>query len=93
MNSHQQELYFDTEENLTNVIVDAEHVLLAEIFDEKTKQWWFNQLKAPLYMDQKIALQNIDSEFIQQAAIKTLKHKYWEYVYYASKASAIKNQY
>ena len=30
MNSHQQDYYFD-EEKPTNVIVDAEHVLLAEI--------------------------------------------------------------
>ena len=35
MNSHQQDYYFDVEEKPTNVIVDAEHVLLAEIFDEK----------------------------------------------------------
>ena len=59
MNSPQQDYYFDVEEEPTNVIVDAEHVLLAEIFDEKPDEWWLEQLKAPLYMDSKIALDNI----------------------------------
>jgi aminopeptidase N len=42
-------------------------------------------------MDQKIALQNIDPEFTQQAVIKTAKHKYWG-VRSLAIASAIKNQ-
>lgn len=91
MQKRVQTFEFAIEGEITNVVVDAEHMLLAEIFDEKPKQWWLNQLDAPLYMDQKIALQNIDSEFTQKAVIKTAKHKYWG-VRSLAIASAIKNQ-
>ena len=91
MQKRVQNFEFAIEGEITNVVVDAEHMLLAEIFDEKPKQWWLNQLDAPLYMDQKIALQNIDPEFTQQAVIKTAKHKYWG-VRSLAIASAIKNQ-
>ena len=68
---------FDFKGTVTNVIVDAEHMLLAEIFDEKPGQWWINQLDAPLYMDQKIALQNMDSVLMSQAIAKSIAHEYW----------------
>jgi aminopeptidase N len=77
MQEQVQSFKYKIEGSLTNVIVDAEHMLLAEIFDEKPSEWWFNQLEAPLYMDQKIALQNIDLEFMKQAISKTLSHPYW----------------
>ena len=77
MNSHQQDYYFDVEEKPTNVIVDAEHVLLAEIFDEKPDKWWLEQLKAPLYMDSKIALDNISEKSIMAAIQNALTHDFW----------------
>jgi aminopeptidase N len=72
-----QSFEFDFKGTVTNVIVDAEHMLLAEIFDEKPGQWWINQLDAPLYMDQKIALQNMDSVLMSQAIAKSIAHEYW----------------
>ena len=77
MNSHQQDYYFDVEEKPTNVIVDAEHVLLAEIFDEKPDEWWLEQLKAPLYMDSKIALENISEKSTTLAVQQALTHDFW----------------
>ena len=72
-----QSFEFDFKGTVTNVIVDAEHMLLAEIFDEKPGQWWINQLDAPLYMDQKIALQNMDTVLMSQAIAKSIAHEYW----------------
>ena len=77
MNSHQQDYYFYVEEKPTNVIVDAEHVLLAEIFDEKPDEWWLEQLKAPLYMDSKIALDNISEKSTIAAIQNALTHEFW----------------
>jgi aminopeptidase N len=77
MNSHQQDYYFDVEEKPTNVIVDAEHALLAEIFDEKPDEWWLEQLKAPLYMDSKIALENISEKSTTLAVQQALTHDFW----------------
>ena len=52
-----QSFSFKTTCEPSNVIVDAEHMLLAEIIDEKPSDWWLEQLKAPLYMDQKFVPQ------------------------------------
>ena len=77
MQDKTQSFEFEFEGNLTNVMVDAEQMLLAEIFDNKPKRWWLNQLNAPLYMDQKRALNNMDEEFLQQAIAKAITHDYW----------------
>jgi aminopeptidase N len=77
MQNKTQSFEFEFEGKLTNVIVDAEQMLLAEIFDNKPKRWWLNQLDAPLYMDQKRALNNIDEEFLKQAIAKAITHDYW----------------
>ena len=92
MNSHQQDYYFDVEEKPTNVIVDAEHVLLAEIFDEKPDEWWLEQLKAPLYMDSKIALDNISEKSTIAAIQNALTHDFWGIRLLAlQKANALEN--
>ena len=77
MNLSKQDYYFDVEEEPSNVIVDAEHVLLAEIFDEKPDQWWLEQMHAPLYMDSKIALENISEKSTVQAIQHALNHDFW----------------
>ena len=77
MNKPQQDYYFDVEEEPSNVIVDAEHVLLAEIFDDKPDQWWLEQMHAPLYMDSKIALENISEKSTVQAVQHALNHNFW----------------
>ena len=77
MNSSKQDYYFDVEEEPSNVIVDAQHVLLAEIFDEKPDQWWLEQMHAPLYMDSKIALENISEKSTVQAIQHALNHDFW----------------
>ena len=77
MNKPQQDYYFDVEEEPSNVIVDAEHVLLAEIFDEKPDEWWLQQMHAPLYMDSKIALENISEKSNVQAVQHALNHNFW----------------
>tara|TARA_B100000900_G_scaffold399360_1_gene401813 strand:- start:10370 stop:12808 length:2439 start_codon:yes stop_codon:yes gene_type:complete len=61
----------------TNVVVDSEHVLLAEIIDEKPEEWWLDQLYAPLYMDQKFVLENLTGSALETAINHNLKHKYW----------------
>ena len=86
-----QSFEFDFYGTITNVVVDAEHILLAEIFDEKPKQWWLKQLDAPLYMDQKIALQNMDLSLMDQAIAKALTNDYWG-VRSMAISSAIKNK-
>jgi aminopeptidase N len=92
MNSPQQDYYFDVEEKPTNVIVDAEHVLLAEIFDEKPDEWWLEQLKAPLYMDSKIALDNISEKSTIAAIQEALTHDFWGIRLLAlQKANALEN--
>ena len=92
MNSPQQDYYFDVKEKPTNVIVDAEHVLLAEIFDEKPDEWWLEQLKAPLYMDSKIALDNISEKSTIPAIQKALTHDFWGIRLLAlQKANALEN--
>lgn len=77
MTEQQQDFYFDVDEKPTNVIVDAEHVLLAEIFDEKPDEWWLQQMHAPLYMDSKIALENISEKSTVQAVQHALNHNFW----------------
>ena len=77
MNQKKQRFTFDVEGLVSNVIVDAEHMLLAQIFDEKPDSWWLNQQKAPLYMDQKLTLQNISQKNLDKAIISALKHDFW----------------
>ena len=61
----------------TNVVVDSEHMLLAEIIDEKPEGWWLEQLYAPLYMDQKLVLENLSGAALETAINHNLKHEYW----------------
>jgi len=68
---------FATELAPTNVVVDSEHMLLAEIIDEKPEEWWLDQLYAPLYMDQKFVLENLNGAALEAAINHNLKHEYW----------------
>ena len=61
----------------TNVVVDSEHMLLAEIIDEKPEEWWLDQLYAPRYMDQKNILKNLSGPALETAINHNLKHEYW----------------
>ena len=58
-------------------MVDSEHMLLAEIIDEKPEEWWLNQLYAPRSMDQKFVLENLSGAALEIAINHNLKHKYW----------------
>lgn len=60
-----------------NVNVDAEHILLAEIIDEKPEAWWLEQLNAPRYIDQKFVLENLSGAALETAINQNLKHEYW----------------
>ena len=68
---------FAAESLPTNVVVDSEHVLLAEIIDEKPEEWWLDQLHAPRYMDQKFVLENLSGAALETAINHNLKHEYW----------------
>mgnify|MGYP001169206593 CR=1 FL=1 len=68
---------FEAESAPTNVIVDSEHILLAEIIDEKPEDWWLDQLSAPRYMDQKKLLENLSGTALDEAINHNLKHDYW----------------
>ena len=68
---------FTTESAPKNVVVDSEHVLLAEIIDEKPEAWWLDQLYAPLYIDQKLVLENLGGAALEKAINHNLKHEYW----------------
>ena len=68
---------FATESVPTNVVVDSEHMLLAEIIDEKPEEWWLDQLYAPLYIDQKLVLENLGGVALEKAINHNLKHEYW----------------
>ena len=68
---------FAAESAPINVVVDSEHMLLAEIIDEKPEEWWLNQLYAPRYMDQKFVLENLSGAALEIAINHNLKHKYW----------------
>lgn len=93
MTEQQQDYYFDVEEKPSNVIVDAEHVLLAEIFDEKPDEWWLQQMHAPLYMDSKIALDNISDKSIVKAVQHAMNHNFWGIrLLGIEKASAVKDE-
>ena len=72
-----QQFAFEISGPVTNVIVDAEQMLLAEIFDEKPDAWWLAQLDAPLYIDQKSAILNISDELFEQGVDKALSHNFW----------------
>jgi len=77
MTQKKQQFLFNVSQEPSNVIVDAEHMLLAEIFDEKSDNSWLDQMDSPLYMDSKIALENISDKNGSQAVIQALKSKFW----------------
>ena len=68
---------FTTNSAPTNVVVDSEHILLAEIIDEKPEEWWLDQLYAPRYMDQKYVLKNLSGSALETAINYNLNHEYW----------------
>ena len=68
---------FTTNSAPTNVVVDSEHILLAEIIDEKPEEWWLEQLYAPRYMDQKYVLKNLSGSALETAINYNLNHEYW----------------
>ena len=68
---------FTTNSAPTNVVVDSEHILLAEIIDEKPEEWWLDQLYAPRYMDQKYVLKNLSGPALETAINHNLNHEYW----------------
>ena len=93
MNQKKQQFVFNVSKEPTNVIVDAEHMLLAEIFDGKTDDSWLEQMHSPLYMDSKIALENISDKNGSQAVIQALKSKFWGIrLIGIEKASKLKNK-
>jgi len=75
MTEQKQDFVFDVESKPINVIVDAEHVLLAEIFEEKSDEWWLEQMHAPLYMDIVFALRNIEEK--DNAILHALNSNSW----------------
>ena len=77
MTQKKQQFVFDVSKEPSNVIIDAEHMLLAEIFDEKSDESWLEQMYSPLYMDSKIALENISDKNGSQAVIQALNSKFW----------------
>ena len=77
MNKKKQTFVFDVDQKVTNVVVDSEHMLLAEIFDDKPIQWWTQQIDGPLYMDAKKALENVSEQDLTKVAEKALSHSYW----------------
>jgi aminopeptidase N len=77
MDQKKQRFEFETEGKITNIIVDAEHMLLAEIFDDKPDHWWLEQQKSLLYMDQKLALNNISNKSQVKAIINGLSNNFW----------------
>ncbi|MGC6490460.1 MAG: M1 family metallopeptidase [Flavobacteriales bacterium] len=77
MTEKKQQFEFPVSQYPNNVIVDAEHVLLAEMFDEKPDSWWLNQLHAPLFMDHKIALENISDKNKINAIQHGLNNDFW----------------
>ena len=58
-------------------MVDSEHILLAEIIDEKPEEWWLDQLYAPRYMDQKYVLKNLSGSALETAINYNFNHEYW----------------
>ena len=77
MNQKKQQFVFNVSKEPSNVIVDAEHMLLAEIFDRKSDDSWLEQMHSPLYMDSKIALENISDKNGSQAVIQALNSNFW----------------
>jgi len=93
MNKKKQQFVFNVSKEPSNVIVDAEHMLLAEIFDEKSDDSWLEQMHSPLYMDSKIALENISDKNGSLAIIQALKSKFWGIQLIGiKKASKLKNK-
>jgi len=77
MTESKHEFVFDVDSKPINVIVDSEHVLLAEIFDEKPDEWWLEQMHAPLYMDMVFALKNIGKKEKKNAIFHALNNSNW----------------
>ena len=88
-----QQFVFNVSKEPTNVVVDAKHMLLAEIFDEKLDDSWLEQMYSPLYMDSKIALENISDKNAAQSVIQALKSNFWSIrLIGIKKASKLKNK-
>jgi aminopeptidase N len=77
MTKRKQQFSFDVNGQVSNVIVDAEQMLLAEIFDEKPDAWWLAQLDGPLYIDQKTAIKNMSDDMFSLGAEKAFSHEFW----------------
>ena len=77
MTQKKQQFVFNVSKEPSNIIFDAEHMLLAEIFDEKSDESWLEQMYSPLYMDSKIALENISDKNGSQAVIQALNSNFW----------------
>ena len=93
MTKKKQQFVFDVSKRPSNVIVDAEHMLLAEIFDRKSDDSWLEQMHSPLYMDSKIALENISDKNGYRAVIHALNSKFWGIrLIGVNKASKLKNK-
>jgi len=88
MTQKKQSYTFQVGQKPNNVIVDAEHVLLAQIFDEKEDEWWLEQLNGPLYMDSKMALENISIKNSLKAVQLALNHSFWDIQRIAIKKAA-----
>lgn len=77
MTESKHEFVFDVNSKPINVIVDSEHVLLAEIFEEKPDDWWIEQMRAPLYMDMVFALRNVSEKGKENAILHALNNNNW----------------
>jgi aminopeptidase N len=77
MTESKHEFVFDVNSKPINVIVDSEHVLLAEIFEEKPDDWWIEQMHAPLYMDMVFALRNVSEKGKENAILHALNNNNW----------------
>ena len=77
MTKKKQQFIFSVSEKPINIIVDADHMLLAEIFDNKSDENWEEQMKAPLYMDSKRALENISNEKSANAITYAINNDFW----------------
>lgn len=77
MTESKHEFVFEVNSKPINVIVDSEHVLLAEIFEEKPDDWWIEQMHAPLYMDMVFALRNIGEKGKENAILHALNNNNW----------------
>ena len=77
MTKKKEQFIFNVNKKPSNIIVDAEHMLLAEIFDEKSDNMWLQQMSAPLYMDNKLALENISEKNTNKAILHAINNDFW----------------